>query len=207
MHDWKHDDLAEDLAVAKGGIPYLNVCLGSTWTGKNKTPRADLLVCRPSYKKFLITIYEVKLTRSDFLSDIRTGKWEHYLAHCDRFYFAVKKGIADKSEIPDCVGLVVRGEKGWHTAKASTKLNTEIHEDTLKSLIFAKQRRSYREKRLDDVQDMESNQYYRRQDFSGRLKASRVLGKNWGALHESAMNFGGLEKATSFLTDNRFTEY
>ena len=28
---WKHDELADDLAIAKGGIPFLNVCLGSDW--------------------------------------------------------------------------------------------------------------------------------------------------------------------------------
>lgn len=200
--NWKHDELAEDLAIAKGGIPFLNVCLGSMWLNgrATKTPRADLVVCNPSYRKFCLSVYEVKVSRADFLSDIRSEKWRCYLAHCDRFYFAVCNGVLELSDIPTEAGLIIRGPKGWHTRKAAPKTGSEIPEDTMKSLIFAKQRRTAREKRLDDVQDMQRNF---RKDYFGRLKAARVLGNKFGKLHEAAMNAGGLEKAIIVLKKER----
>jgi hypothetical protein len=203
---WKHDDLADDLAIAKGGIPYLNVCLGSPWLNgrKQKTPRADLVVCKPSYQRFCLSIYEIKVTRADFLSDIRSGKWRDYLPHCDRFYFAVCKGVLQKSDIPNDAGLVVRGNKGWSTIKSAPVFKNGIPIDTMKSLIFAKQRRSAREKRLDDVQNMKRN--YSRRDYLGRLKAARVLGDEFGKLHEAAMRLGGLDKAFVVLNKEHETQ-
>jgi hypothetical protein len=193
-----HDQLAEDLAIAKGGIPFLNACLGSVFK-KSKTARADLVVCTPSYTRFCLSVYEVKVTRADFLSDIRSCKWRDYLPHCHRFYFAVAKGVADKSDIPDEAGLVVRGPKGWHTAVAAPKRTLDIPRETMLALVFAKQRRSAREKRLDDVIDMSRGHEYMRHDFGGRIKAARVLGNQMGKLHEAAMRAGGLEKATKIL--------
>jgi hypothetical protein len=194
---WKHDELAEDLAIAKGGIPFLNVCLGSAWLNRRvKTPRADLVVCRPSYKKFCVSVFEIKVSRADFLSDIRSDKWRDYLPHCDRFYFAVCKGVLELSDIPPEAGLVVRGPNGWHTRKTAPKMEHEIPMATMKSLVFAKQRMSVREKRLDDIRDI-----YRdfRKDYFGRLKAARIMGKQFGDLYEAAMRVGGLKKALALL--------
>ncbi len=197
---WKHDELAEDLAIAKGGIPFLNACLGSGWDNdfSLKTPLADLVVCRPSYQKFCISIYEVKVTRADFLSDTRSEKWRDYLPHCNRFYFAVCKGVLEIADIPDKAGLIVRNSKGWHTLKTPPDLGNDIPAGTMKSLIFAKQRRSARERRLDDVKGMSDR--LSRTDFGGRLKAARVLGKEFGKLHEAAMKFGGVKKSIECLT-------
>lgn len=43
-----HDDIAEDLATAKGGIPFLNACLGSVWAD-GKTPLLWEDQKRPAY--------------------------------------------------------------------------------------------------------------------------------------------------------------
>ena len=52
-----------------------------------------------------ITGYEVKVSRSDFLSDVRSGKWEKYLAWCHRLYFVFPMGFSVASgEIPKGVG-------------------------------------------------------------------------------------------------------
>lgn len=146
-----HDALLENLAMAKGTI-FKNSCLGSPvlasmsgeliktdkrWKYKrNGVPRADIVVIKPSYTRFLITIHEVKATRPDFLSDIRTGKWEKYLPHCHRFYFAMPKGIANKKEIPGDAGLLLYGEKGWYVAKMAKVREVEIPTETLLALLF-----------------------------------------------------------------------
>jgi hypothetical protein len=56
-----------------------------------------------------ITIVEIKVSRADLLGD---GKWTDYLAHCDRFYWAVPSGFDlgpfDQDHfLPDRAGLIV----------------------------------------------------------------------------------------------------
>lgn len=56
-----------------------------------------------------IAIVEVKVSRADLLGD---GKWPEYLAHCDRFYWAVPAGF-DLSPfdgagfLPERTGVIV----------------------------------------------------------------------------------------------------
>lgn len=154
MKEWKHNELAEDLANIKG-TNFLDVPLGSVFLGilqrhsqgktddRNNIQRADVIEIKPSYNRFLFTIYEVKVSRSDFLGDIRSGKWRGYLGHCHRFYFAVPSGMINKKEVPEEAGLIVRGETGWSTAKAAQVREIAIPDMTLKSLIFSKQRENH----------------------------------------------------------------
>ena len=192
-----HDELAEDLAIAKGGVPFLNACLGSVWVD-GKTPRADLVVCKPSYTKFLLSVYEVKVSRGDFLSDIRSGKWRLYLPHCHRFYFAVEDGICTLEDIPGEAGLIIRKKASWYAAKAAPRLTGDIPHETLLSLIFARQRRSAREKRLDDLLMIKSrgfNSY----DYGGRLKTARLFGDDISKLLCSVRDVGGIDSARNIL--------
>lgn len=195
-----HDDIADDLATAKGGIPFLNACLGSVWAD-GKTPRADLVVCRPTYKEFTLSIFEVKISRSDFLSDIRSEKWRLYLPHCHRFYFAAMAGVCKKEDVPEEAGLMIRNDKGWHTAKAAPRLMPNVPQETLLSLIFARQRRSIREKRIDDILEM-NRRGYRATDFMGASKAARVHGKDVARLL-GVIGSLGISDIIEFLDRNR----
>ncbi len=130
-----HRELCFDLAYAKGS-QYVEVPLGSVWLTMNELGRADVVVIKPSYTKFNLDIYECKVSRSDFLSEIRNEKYKQYLNHCHRFYFAVRKGIADKREIPEGIGLWIRGEKGWKCIKPAKKRDVKIPEQTLLYLLF-----------------------------------------------------------------------
>ncbi len=49
--------------------------------------RVDLMALGPRGE---IVIVEIKVSRADLLGD---GKWTDYLAHCDRFYWAVPAGF------------------------------------------------------------------------------------------------------------------
>lgn len=71
--------------------------------------RADLWVTRPSWSKPLTTIYEIKVSRQDFLRD---DKWVNYLPYCNVFYFATPPGLIDRRELPDGVGLVEAAKTG-----------------------------------------------------------------------------------------------
>lgn len=50
--------------------------------------------------------YEFKVDRSDFLKEIKTGKWKQYLSYCHTFSFVCPKGLIKKSEVPSKVGLL-----------------------------------------------------------------------------------------------------
>ena len=68
--------------------------------------RADMMaICA----KGLLTIVEIKVSRSDLFGD---QKWTDYLDYCDRFYWAVPAGFAlepfeGEAFQPDCCGLIV----------------------------------------------------------------------------------------------------
>jgi len=56
-----------------------------------------------------IVIVEIKVSRADLLGD---GKWNDYLAHCDRFFWAVPQGFdlrpfEQHGFLPARVGLIV----------------------------------------------------------------------------------------------------
>lgn len=164
-----HRRLCEDLARAKGTI-YIEVPLGSVFLGfysaearlgelmrensgkdllelkkqvqkEHINPyKADVVRVRPSYTRFCVDIFEVKVKRADFLKEIRTAKWKGYLDHCHRFYFASLSGVIDKEEVPDECGLIVRGQRGWKIIKLAKKRDPEIPAETLLSLLFYKQK-------------------------------------------------------------------
>ncbi|ADI02578.1 hypothetical protein Slip_1823 [Syntrophothermus lipocalidus DSM 12680] len=172
MSHWKHDKLCEDLAISLGGTPYLNVPLGSRFmrayenqiklyraiaqaedyqtARKNlhQVQMADVMRVLPSYTRFCVFIYEVKVSRNDFLSDIRSGKWRGYLDHCHRFMFAMPTEIATKDDIPTEAGLIVRGPKGWKIEKSAPFREIDIPKQTLMSMLFMKQRNSLRQRNL-----------------------------------------------------------
>ena len=50
--------------------------------------------------------YEFKVSRADFLHEIRTEKWKYYLDYCHTFSFVCPKGLIDKSEVPPKIGLL-----------------------------------------------------------------------------------------------------
>jgi hypothetical protein len=206
MKQWEHNELAEDLGDAKQ-TNFLDVPLGSVYLGIldrankgiiNEVQRADVIEVKPSYNRFCVSIYEVKVSRSDFLSDIRSGKWRGYLDHCHRFYFAVPSGMVKKEEMPEEAGLIVRGEKGWQTQKAAVCRDIEIPYFTLLSMIFSKQREYYRTKQRNRV--FKAHQWWHTQ----RNDLYKVLGKK---LCDALVNFEDYKAAKShFESKSKYIE-
>ena len=156
MKVWQHNELAENLADIKG-TNYLDVPLGSVWL--EKPQRADVVEIKPSYTRFCVSIYEIKISRADFLSDIRSEKWKGYLEHCHRFYFAVPSGMVKKEEIPKEAGLIVRGETGWTTVKAANNRYGEIPYTTLLSLLFMRQRINHSKRNREAIAEFQTASY------------------------------------------------
>jgi len=124
-----HKDACFDLAIAKG-TKFVEVPLGQVWFNRT-SGQADVITIKPSYTKFNLDIYEVKVTRSDFLTDLKKGKYKKYLPHCNRLYFAIVGDIAKKDEIPDGIGLIKRTKKGWSTIKAAKKHNVDFDKNII----------------------------------------------------------------------------
>lgn len=121
--DWTGKSLAEDLAKTKDRrdwMTWVQIPLGSVMWGEH-VPRADVLAVRKSYFNPSFTIYEVKVSRSDFNADVNKGKYRTYFADCCQFYFAVPAGLVKKEEVPEGTGLIVRGQNGWRVIKAAPR--------------------------------------------------------------------------------------
>ncbi|MBP2635531.1 MAG: hypothetical protein H6Q72_1438 [Firmicutes bacterium] len=153
-----HDEVAADLAKAVGPTPFLSVPLGSVWMDKIQVGQhpglADVITIKPSYTRFCLSIFEVKVTRSDFLGDIRAEKWKRYLPHCHRFYFATLPEVAKKDDIPSEAGWIVKGPNSWTYRKAAPARDIMIPENTLLSMLFVKERdpRGLHLKKLSDAE-------------------------------------------------------
>lgn len=79
------------------------------------TCRPDVFAVRATtlVKHLSPTVFEVKVTRADFQSDVRSGKWRAYRRFCERLVFATPAGLVDKREVPEGCGLIERGARGW----------------------------------------------------------------------------------------------
>lgn len=117
MTDWRHGDLADDLALARRGVGEAVVTelnLRSRGTGGY----VDVATLKLSWASPVTTGYEIKVSRADFLRDVQTAKFERYLPYFRRFYFACPAGLISKEEVPEGCGLMVRGEERWSGVKA-----------------------------------------------------------------------------------------
>ncbi len=68
--------------------------------------RADLMAVDARGQ---ITIIEIKVSRADLLGD---GKWQDYLAHCDRFFWALPAGFDARpldgaAFLPERTGIII----------------------------------------------------------------------------------------------------
>lgn len=76
--------------------------------------RLDLLTL--DLREWTVRGFEVKTSRSDFLSD---RKWQNYLPYVNYFYFATPPGLIRPRELPNEIGLLeMGGEKPFERQKA-----------------------------------------------------------------------------------------
>lgn len=85
----------------KSDIFLTEVKTDSTWVGRPQ--RCDAVAVKPSWTNPCITIYEVKVSRNDFMQD---EKYVGYLPLCHRFYFAAPLGIIKPDELREDIGLI-----------------------------------------------------------------------------------------------------
>lgn len=112
---WKAGDLTSDLMAAlavQGWIAVAEIALSD-----RLTHRGDVVAMLVSGRRNRVDIYELKVARSDLLSDLRREKWRAYLEH-GRVWFAFPDRLADPREIPPEAGVIIRRGDGWRRMRA-----------------------------------------------------------------------------------------
>ncbi len=97
----------------------------------------DVVVIKRSYAAPLPSLYEVKATRSDFMSDITSDKWRKYLEIATRFYFCTPSGMVTKKDIPDLAGWMTFNGERWATPKGARRVEGQLDEAAYQSLLFS----------------------------------------------------------------------
>jgi len=196
MRKWGHNELQHDLAEHLSGqgdkVVWENMQMGPSGSA-----RPDVYVLPKSYTKFRPMTYEIKVSVSDFRSDITTGKWQSYLEFSCGVIFAVPAGLISKEDVPKGCGLIVRHEDIWRTAKAPTLqlVQSLPHDCWMKLMIdgIARQstqdkqrvlneyhaqadiRRKYGDRIADLLSDLSSAEYrIQREVEEARNKATRI---------------------------------
>jgi hypothetical protein len=114
------DRIIELLAAKHAEDVFVPECKdGPTQSGEHL--RMDAWVMKKSWSKPLTIVYEVKVSRSDFLSD---DKWKFYLPYCNEFYFVCPAGLIKPEELPPEAGL--------------------LYVSTTETMLFKKKKSSYR---------------------------------------------------------------
>jgi len=80
--------------------------------------RLDAWTMKKSWANQCFTGYEIKITRGDFMNDI---KWHQYLNYCNEFYFVCPAGLIKSEEIGEQAGLMwvsANGTRAWRKKMA-----------------------------------------------------------------------------------------
>lgn len=101
----RHDELIIRLADYLSGISGRMM-----WTdmqlGPSGSPRPDVFAMDKSFMHPKPVAYEVKVSLSDFRSDVTKGKWQSYLEFAGAVIFVVPKGLIMKNDVPNGCGLM-----------------------------------------------------------------------------------------------------
>jgi hypothetical protein len=113
--------------------------VGSAWLSAH-LPIPDVYTLEQSYDPKPI-VYECKVSRSDFMSDLRSRKWAKYLPISTRLYFAVPHGMVGRDEVPGDCGLVTwePGADKWRTPVRAAVRECSLTDHQWLALLFAMQ--------------------------------------------------------------------
>lgn len=111
---------------------------GSTWlTSVGNMKILDGLAIRKSWTSPCFTGYEIKVSRSDFLRD---AKFYTYEELCNCLYIVCPKGMIDRTELPESVGLMYYDpeKKTITTKKKAIYRKIEYSPDLLLYIIYTR---------------------------------------------------------------------
>lgn len=107
--------------------------------------RPDVFACKPTLRadSSAAAIYEVKVSRADFLADLaKPQKRQAYADLAEAVYFCAPQGLVEPSEVPKGVGLLCETAPGEFmlARKASRRKGFVLHPDTALTLLVKQAR-------------------------------------------------------------------
>ncbi|MBN1663413.1 MAG: MmcB family DNA repair protein [Deltaproteobacteria bacterium] len=99
--------------------------------------KLDAWAMRKSWSNFSTIGYEIKISRSDFLSDT---KWPGYLDYCHEFYFVCPTGVISPAELGPDVGLAYVSKTGSRifTKKKAPYRNIKLPQELLVYILMCR---------------------------------------------------------------------
>lgn len=101
-HDRLAHLLADHLAVNSNRMIWEDIKMGPSGS-----VRPDVYTMMKSFQSPQPTAYEIKVSVSDFRSDVTSGKWMRYLEFAQSVTFCVPKGLITKADVPHEAGLII----------------------------------------------------------------------------------------------------
>lgn len=128
----------------------------------------DAIAIKKSWVNPLITGYEIKVSRNDFMQD---EKWPAYKHYCHRLDFVVPTGLVQPDELPDDIGLIYYHpeKRTLYTRRRGKIRNIEMPYEMLYYIIM---------NRLDNVEHpfFSTKEEYFREYVDGKV-SSKALGR------------------------------
>ena len=174
---------------------------GGTYTPSNQGLLIfDAVHIKRSWTNPCITIYEIKVSRGDFLQD---NKWKLYLQYCNQFYFVVPKGMIDKNELPGDIGLIYYNpDTGALVTKQKSKYREcENPDDMYKYIIYSRLEENqypFYNSKVEYAKDYIEDKAYKK--CIGRTLGSKMA-KDLGEAHERLMRLKDSEEKVEFYED------
>jgi len=95
------------------------------------------------YTELKLRGFEVKVSRSDLLGDLRAQKWQKYLPYVHEFYFAFPDGLATVDEIPYPAGVLIKTAGGFKFVRKAQPLAAEgVDSSVVSRLLWRAHRES-----------------------------------------------------------------
>lgn len=135
-----HDELAHSLAQFIKNQE--NMVWENIPAGMAGEVRPDVFVLNKSFAHPNPITYEIKVSVSDFRSDVTKAKWKAYLDFSYGVIFAVPKGLITKNDVPEQCGLITYNGAGiWHNVKRPTLNPCKIDGTLLLKLLMCGEER------------------------------------------------------------------
>jgi hypothetical protein len=126
------------LAEKHRGDVFVPECKDGPSQNVNDYLRMDAWVMAKSWSNPCATVYEVKVSRADFLQD---QKWHGYLPYCNAFYFACPHGLIQLGEVPAEAGLMYVTDGGRVlTKKKAPYRPLEVPESVYRYILMCRVR-------------------------------------------------------------------
>lgn len=128
-------DVEKALAKIHTNDFFITECKNGPTFGEHS--RMDAVAIKKSWEHPCVTVYEVKVSRQDFLRD---DKWPGYLDYSNRFYFACPSGLINAADIDDPrVGLIWVNENGNCITKKSVPVRaTNIPASFFQYILYSR---------------------------------------------------------------------